>query len=245
MTNLSVQNDPALSVPHIPRGTWQTRLPAVSVGSSAPLCGTATRHSSVAAPRRLVYRPSEPSRPARVVSRFPWESSPFDGLIISRVRTRVKGFQKVFLRDLLACQRDPPSPRLHPRGHRLLRSPHERLGSRAVDPTRFPSHIAALCPSLDFYQTDGEGLVMGFVAHRVTVPEEERLIDARGEGDLQHLPRLRSSHLPLMVLLYHGLPALSRVFRKFFIGRAGVKPIRLRQSVGSLVFILVDRSLAR
>ena len=38
---------------------------------SPPSWGTAARHSSVAAPRRLVYRPSAPSRLARVVIGFP------------------------------------------------------------------------------------------------------------------------------------------------------------------------------
>ena len=44
---------------------------SVSQGSP-PLWGPVTRHASVAAPRRLVYRPSEPSRPARVVTGSRW-----------------------------------------------------------------------------------------------------------------------------------------------------------------------------
>ena len=86
----------------------------------------------------------------------------------------------------------------HPRYHRLLRSPHERLGGRAVDPARLPRHLAPLGPPLDFHQRDGKGLIRGLVAPGVPIPEEERLVNARGEGDLQHLPRLRSSH-PLSV----------------------------------------------
>lgn len=97
----------------------------------------------------------------------------------------------------------------HPRDHRLLRSPHERLGGRVVDPTGLPSHLAPLRSPLDFYQRDGEGLIRGFVASSVPVPEEERLIDARGEGDLQHLPGLRVSQPPFLsfrdyILSYPG-----------------------------------------
>ena len=88
----------------------------------------------------------------------------------------------------------------HPRYHRLLRSPHERLGGRVVDPTGPPSHLAPLGSPLDFHQRDGEGLIRGFVAPSVPVPEEERLVDARGEGDLQHLPRLRFSRLPSVTI---------------------------------------------
>lgn len=88
----------------------------------------------------------------------------------------------------------------HPRDHRLLRSPHERLGGRVVDPTGLPGHLAPLGSPLDFYQRDGEGLIRGFVAPSVPIPEEERLVDARGEGDLQHLPRLRFSHLPSVTI---------------------------------------------
>lgn len=83
----------------------------------------------------------------------------------------------------------------HPRYHRLLRSPHERLGGRAVDPARLPRHLAPLGPPLDFHQRNGEGFIRGLVAPSVPIPEEERLVNARGEGDLQHLPGLRVFHL--------------------------------------------------
>ena len=96
--------------------------------------------------------------------------------------------------DLLACQRDPPLPRLHPRGHRLIGSPHEGFGGRSVEAS-LPSHLAPLRPSLDFHQTDGEGLVADLMSNRVSIPEEERLRHARGEGDPKHLPGFRG-YLP-------------------------------------------------
>ena len=105
--------------------------------------------------------------------------------------------------------------RLHPRSHRLLRSPHERLGSRAVDPTRFPSHLAPLGSPLDFHQRDGEGLVVDLVSDRVPIPEEERVGHARGEGDLQHLPGLRVSHLLPVTIYYHISGDMSTPFLKF------------------------------
>ena len=74
-------------------------------------------------------------------------------------------------------------------------SPHEGLGGRAVDPARLPSHLAPLRSPLDFHQTDGEGLVPSFVASGISIPEEERLRHARGEGDPKHLPGLRG-YLP-------------------------------------------------
>ena len=78
-------------------------------------------------------------------------------------------------------------------------SPHEGLGGRVVDPTRLPSHLAPLRPPLDFHQTDGEGLVRGFIASRIPVPEEERLRHARGEGDPKHLPGLRGYRPPFLL----------------------------------------------
>lgn len=81
-------------------------------------------------------------------------------------------------------------------GSQTLGSPHDQgLGFRAVDPTRFPSHVTALRPLLDFYQKHGEGFVLGFVANGVSIPPEERAPHARGEGDPQHLPRFHLSYL--------------------------------------------------
>ncbi len=103
----------------------------------------------------------------------------------------------------------------HPRYHRLLRSPHERLGGRAVHPTRFPSHVSPLCPSLDFHQSHGQALVVGLVPTQVAIPCEQSLVDARGEGDLQHLPRLRFFHLPSVTIYYHNPGHMSTPFLNF------------------------------
>jgi len=74
-------------------------------------------------------------------------------------------------------------------------SPHEGLGGRAVE-ARLPSQIPALCPSLDFHQRDGQGFVADFISDHVPIPEEERLGEARGEGDPKHLPGLRGYQPP-------------------------------------------------
>ena len=157
-------------------------------------------------------------------------SSPFDGIMISYWERKVnvrygkisdqiihvagrpaenKMYPDQVIRDFMwglavLLGRSLPAPN-HPRGHRLSGSPHERLGGRAVDPARLPSHVPALGSPLDFHQTHGQGLVLSLVAVGVSVPEEERLVDARGEGDPQHLPRLRSSH-PLSVSIYYYIP---------------------------------------
>jgi len=104
-------------------------------------------------------------------------------------------------------------PRLHPRGHRLLGSPHERLGGRAVHPARLPSHVPALGSPLDFHQTHGQGLVLSLVTVGVSIPEEERLVDARGEGDPQHLPGLRGYQPPSCDYI---LPHTGRYVNTFF-----------------------------
>lgn len=98
--------------------------------------------------------------------------------------------------DLLACQRDPPLYRTILGTTDSNGSPHEGLGGRAVHPARLPSHVPTLCPSLDFHQRDCQRLVMSLEASCVTVPEEERLVDARGEGDPKHLPGLRGYQPP-------------------------------------------------
>ena len=59
-------------VPRIPSGFSRPDSRALVLDLSPFHRGTAARHSSVAAPRRFVYRPSEPSRPARVVTRSRW-----------------------------------------------------------------------------------------------------------------------------------------------------------------------------
>ena len=86
-----------------------------------------------------------------------------------------------------------PAPK-HPRGHRLIGSPHERLGGRAVDPTRPPRHLAPLGPPLNLNEGDGQGRALDFMPRGVSVPEEERAGHARGEGDPKHLPGFRGSH---------------------------------------------------
>lgn len=113
----------------------------------------------------------------------------------------------------------------HPRYHRLIGSPHEGLGGRAVDPARFPSHVAPLCPSLDFHQSHGQALVVGFVPTQVAIPCEQSLVDTRGEGDPKHLPGLRGYQPPLCdyILPHPRLyvnPFLKK-FEKIFRSRAG------------------------
>lgn len=58
--------------PGSPSGLSRPDSRALGLDPSPFHRGTAARHSSVAAPRRFVYRPSEPSRPARVVTRSRW-----------------------------------------------------------------------------------------------------------------------------------------------------------------------------
>lgn len=96
----SPQPAPLVSpVPRIPFGVSADQTLGHSGSDpSPPSWGTAARHSSVAVPSRLVYRPSEPSRLTRVVIGFPLESSPFDGLSISHSVQLVKGFLRFFLR---------------------------------------------------------------------------------------------------------------------------------------------------
>ena len=101
----------------------------------------------------------------------------------------------------------------HPRDHRLKGSSHdEGLGGRAVDPTRCPSHIATLCPSLDFHQSHREGFILGFVSSGVSIPVEQGLIDTRGEGDPQHLPRLRNYRPPFDGLIISQSVGLVKSF---------------------------------
>ena len=61
-----------LLFPGSPSGLSRPDSRALGLDPSPFYRGTAARHSSVAAPRRFVYRPSEPSRPARVVTRSRW-----------------------------------------------------------------------------------------------------------------------------------------------------------------------------
>lgn len=57
--------------------------------------------------------------------------------------------------------------------------------------------------------------MVDLVSDRVSIPEEERVRHARGEGDLQHLPGLRVSHLLPTSIYYHISGQMSTPFLKF------------------------------
>ena len=80
-----------------------------------PLWGSATRHASVAAPRRFNLCDCEPPRPARSRSPVPLESSPFDGLIIAPSGGSVKRSSKLFFKVSALCfSGELPPPGLRP-----------------------------------------------------------------------------------------------------------------------------------
>ena len=106
----------------------------------------------------------------------------------------------------------------HPRYHRLNGSPHEGLGGCAVE-ARLPSQIPTLCPPLDFHQRNGQGLVTDFESDQLSIPEEERLGEARGEGDPKHLPGLRGYQPPLCDYILPYLRSYVNPFLKNFFGR--------------------------
>lgn len=125
--------------------------------------------------------------------------------------------------DLLACQRDPPLYRTILGTTDSVGSPHEGLGGRSVEAS-LPSHLAPLRPSLDFDQSHGEGLVVDFVSDQASVPSEERLRHARGEGDPKHLPGFRG-YLPpsYEYILTHLQRYVNTFLKKIFVrtNRAG------------------------
>ena len=63
--------------------------------------GTAARHSLVAAPRRVVYRPSAPSRPARVVTRSRW-NHPLSMVLLYHTSTGLSRVFQKFLKIFLS-----------------------------------------------------------------------------------------------------------------------------------------------